>query len=122
MEQITRDTLKDLRAEINAALAVIGAKHGLTLKTGNATFGPDNFTMKVEGIREGGLDKDATRYANSIRLLGLPPLGTEFKNGGQIYKTVGVNTTGTKVICSNNGKKFLFHTDSVIRLCKSVTA
>ena len=116
----TRQLLQTLRPEINAALAVIATKHGLkSLHCGNATFSSGgSFVFKLEGVLAGGLDKDAERYANSMAMLKLPPLGTSFSAGGKSYKTVGLNTTGSKVVIERaDGKRFLQATDVVSRLC-----
>ena len=118
----TRQLMIALRPEINAALAVIGRKHGLkSLQLGHGTYAPGgSFTFKLEGVTEGGLDKDAERYKNSINLLGLPLLGTEFRNGPHTYKTAGINTTGTKVICQRLGSenRYLY----TVEVVKALTA
>lgn len=41
-------TLRILRSEIDAALASVGAKHGIDLKAGNARFTADSATFKLE--------------------------------------------------------------------------
>lgn len=119
----TRQLMVAMRPEINAVLAPIATKHGLKqLTLGRGTYGPGgSFTFKLEGVTAGGLDKDAERYASpSARFLGLPPLGTEFRNGGNTYKTVGLNTTGSKVICQRLGtdQRYLY----TVEVVKALTA
>ncbi len=51
MSKITefdKPTLRDLRADIDAALIAVGAKHGIRLSTGNARFTADSATFKLE--------------------------------------------------------------------------
>jgi len=119
----TRQLMTTLRPEINAVLAPIAKKHGLkSLEIGHGTYSASGrFTFKLEGLQEGGLDKDAERYASlSARFLGLPPLGTEFRNGPHTYKTVGLNTTGSKVICQRLGteNRYLY----TVEVVKALTA
>jgi hypothetical protein len=118
----TRQLMTTLRPEINAVLAPIAKKHGLkSLEIGHGTYSASGrFTFKLEGLQEGGLDKDAERYKNSIGVLGLPPLGTEFRNGAYSYKTAGINTTGSKVICQRLGteNRYLY----TVEVVKALTA
>lgn len=43
-----RRNLKVLRVELDAAIAAIGSKYGIAIKTGNARFNSDNVTFKLE--------------------------------------------------------------------------
>jgi hypothetical protein len=119
--EVTRDLLKNLRSEIDAALLAVAKKNGLkSLTAGSATFGSGQFTFKLEGIVAGGQSKEADRYtSSSASFLGLPKLGSEFKSGGHMYKTAGLNSTGSKVLCDrDDGKVFLFPVDT----CKTLIA
>ena len=49
MTNITRDTIKTIRKDLDAALATVATKHGLTLATERISFTADNFTAKVTG-------------------------------------------------------------------------
>lgn len=122
MATIDKSFLKSLRPEIDAALAAIASKHGLaSLRCGNGSFDPraGSFTFKLEGVAEGALGKAAALYTSpDASFLGLPPLGTAFETGGRKYKTAGLNTVGSKVICDrDDGKSFLFPVMSIKRLC-----
>ena len=44
-----RANLKKLRSDIEAAVATVGAAHGISLTLGTARFSSDNVTMKLEG-------------------------------------------------------------------------
>jgi hypothetical protein len=120
----TKQLMIKLRPEIDAALVLIATKYGLkSLRLGaRGTYTvAGNFTFKLEGVAADGLDKDAERYASAgARFLGLPPLGTEFRNGPHSYRTVGLNTTGSKVICQRVGSdnRYLYTVDAV----KALTA
>lgn len=45
-----KPTLRALRTDIDAALAAVGAKHGISLKAGNARFTGDTATFKLECV------------------------------------------------------------------------
>ena len=126
MATITRELLKSLRPEIDLALAVVAKQHGLkSLHLGNAKFDPNagTFTFQLNGLVEGGLGKEAALYLSpDAKWLGLPALGTEFASGAHRYKTTGLNSTGTKVLCQrlDDGKTYLFRIDAIKRHCPTV--
>lgn len=99
-----RNTLKTLRPEIDAALAVIAQEHGLrSLALGRGTFTSDgSFTFKLEGITKGGASKDEQLY-NLLRQSNpiFPALGTpeaRVMYGGNRIELVGANSTLSKVV------------------------
>ena len=110
---ITPEILKAVRVDINDALVAISAKYAITLHAGNATYTENHMTMKIDGVRVGGLSKDAERYNSaSAAFLKLPPLGSDFKHKGATYKTTGLNSTGSKVLCErDNGQRYQFPVD-----------
>ncbi len=121
MTTIDRDLLKAIRPEIDAALKAVAEKFGLdSLKCGNATYDPraNNFTMKLDGIASGGVDKGAARYDSAVRFdTALPPRGAEIATGGRKFKVSGMNTTGSKVTAVGpDGKTYLLKTDAVKRI------
>jgi len=121
---ITPALLTTLRAEINAALAEVSKRHGLTLKAAGASYTANTFTIKIEGQIEGGLSKEGELYTKMAGPLGLPALGTTFVHSRRTYKMVGLNTTGSKVLCERDGeeKRYLVPTDDCIRLSKAASA
>ena len=123
MAQITKEMLRAIRVDMDAALVAVASKYNLSsLKAGNCTFSPDvSFAMKVSGLVEGWLSADESRYVASL-FLGLPPLGFEFSAGGTQYKTFGINTTGSKVIATkvSDGKKYLFKTEFIQGLAEKL--
>lgn len=46
--EFNKPALRALRADIDAALAAVGAKHGIGLSAGSASFTGDNATFKLE--------------------------------------------------------------------------
>lgn len=128
-----KSKLQPIRAAIDAALAGIAKQHGLrSLTCGKCGYDPraGNFTIKVEGVDGEGITSEGARY-NLLRdqfrgddgeKFKLPPLDTEFlARDGQTYKVVGLNMTGSKVLCfrvgSTDSGTFLFKPEAVQRLC-----
>lgn len=125
MTQITKDQLKALRVSMDAALGQIAQDHGLEfLRTGNCSFDPSgSFTFKVDGLVAGAPRKEQTGYDRSASLYGLPPRGTKFTTRGLEYSIWGMNSTGSKIICdAENGKRYLWKTDEVLRILKAGAA
>lgn len=97
MTIITRTSALALREDIVAALAVIGAKHGVTLECSSGSFAADRFTAKIEGRPAGGETKDQQEareqralYQRNIGVLGLPPLDSEVTIGREVYLVRGM--------------------------------
>jgi len=120
---VDKSLLEAVRKATDAALVAVAQAHGLkSLSCGKCVYDPraGNFTFKLEGIAEGALDKDAARYDQMAELLSLPPLGSSFRHSGKVHKTVGLNTTGTKVITErDDGKRFIWPVDTCKALCKA---
>lgn len=112
---LTKDKLAKIRVDLNAALAEVAKKHGLArLTAGNCTFEQTGaFTWKVEGLAEGGLTKEQSRYDEG-RWLGLPARGSSFVANGKTHTTWGLSKTGAKVIteCSD-GQKYNWPLDAI---------
>ena len=118
-----KQLLVSLRPQIDAALAEVASRNGLTsLRAGNGTFNPDagEFTFKLEGKIEGAKGAEAVRYEQNARWLNLPPLGSKFQAGGHEYETAGLNSTGSKVLCkrTEDGKAYLFPAEGVAQRFK----
>ena len=120
MSTINKDFLRDLRVDIEAALKSVAKKHEISLETGRCTFDPSsgNFTMKVEGVAKGGIDKRGALY-ESLRQLRptLPKLRSKFDYNGKQHEIVGANTTGTKIITKCGDAGYQFPIDAIERLC-----
>lgn len=126
MDRFDGITLKLLRGDIDAALQTVAAKHGITLKMGNATYARDGsyFLGKVEGgvVRNGqAMTKEASAFEQYAEMYGLKDvkLGDTFKAGGISYKITGLKTTrtGKPVMAQKVGtdSHYVFTIDAVKR-------
>lgn len=92
---ITKDLLRALRADMDAALAAVGAAHGVTLRTGNATFSAHSATLKVE-LRELGAPAPEAeawhRLAQYVEGLDVALLNRTVKFGTGTYRVDGLKT------------------------------
>lgn len=117
---ITPILLKQLRADVDAALATLREKYALeTLRLGKGSYDPDagSFSFKLNGMAQGGKSPDAMRYELNQKLLSLPPLGFQFTSKGESFKTTGLNLTATKVLCERADKAiYLFKLDGIKRI------
>lgn len=116
--EVTKALLSALRTDIDAALAEVGRKHGVTLNAGNASYDPaGSFHFKLLGQLLGAPSKDEIRYDREHGWLKLPPRGSSVVIGRVEYKTWGLNSTASKVIMQRaDGKKFLYATDVIARI------
>lgn len=107
MPTLDKGTLKVLREDIDAALAPIIKKHGLTsLRAANATFDPagGSFKFNLEGIVGGGRTPDASRYENS-RMPWWPELGAELM-GNPGSEITGMTRGGKVTFRKSDGKEY----------------
>jgi hypothetical protein len=120
---ISRDFLRVLRADIDAALVEVAKRHGLkSLTADGCKYRDDSFTFSVEGVVEGGLDRQAAEYEMRRKYDDkLPALGTTFKQGVRTFTVVGANR-GSKIIAArDDGKRFLFPHTLFARLTQNAT-
>lgn len=113
----------DIRKEINEALAAIGAKHGVSLITdGTLRFDDKQFYVKVTGSvtqtvgadgQVEATDKSREDFKKYYAMFGFKAddLDRHFKNGGRLFKLVGLNPKKHKytAICQEiggTGKRF----------------
>ena len=98
--EITKDLLRALRVDVDAALAPIGKKHGVVLKLGRGTFSALNATFKLEvdSIGDGGevVTKELANLREMHRILGLEEahLSQVFAMGGKNFTLAGYKNTG----------------------------
>lgn len=112
-----RPTLRMLNAEIEAALQSVADKHGISIKTGGASFTAQNYRLKLEvAIKDGNgdaLTKQATDFQKHATQFGLSPddFGREFVNRRSTFKIVGIAIGSWRypILCENqNGKVYKF--------------
>lgn len=109
MSKVDETVVKALRTDINAVLAPLASKKGLTLKLGHCTFdrANGNFTFKLDGTVKGGLTKEEASY-ETLRSLRpkLPPLRSTFVLDDRTFQIAGANSTRSKVIARMKGKEY----------------
>ena len=114
----TRQNLKELRPEIESALAALATKHGISIKLGNASFLNETATFKLElatisssGVVASKEARDFTRYAF---MYGLKPehlnqVFTDFD--GETYTVRGLMSKSRKypvLVERQDGTQFKF--------------
>jgi hypothetical protein len=118
MTKMTKDMLKDVRVDVDAALEQIAKTYGIAkLRLGNCTYDPTagSFTFKLEGVMEGGIGKEGARLQMEQSFdADLPKVGESFFFGTSNYTATGMNTTGSKVVVrrEKDGKTFLIKRDA----------
>jgi hypothetical protein len=119
-----RYTCRMLRAEIDAALKQVAEKHGISLRAGNARFGPDNMSMKLEAaiISSDGQVKspERTDFERHAAMFGFKAddLGATFPFRGTTYEIVGLKVRSRKYPVLGkraDGKTFKFNANDVLR-------
>lgn len=119
---VSKDLLKDLRTEINAALLPVAQKFNLQrLEAGNATFNATRFNIKLEGEVHGAKSEDQERYELLAAKLGLPPIGTKLTYKGEEYETRGLPARGASVLIKRlrDGREYKMDAVTVIALSKA---
>jgi hypothetical protein len=118
-KNINKDLLKNLRADIDAALAAVASKYDIALKTGGCRFTETNATFKLEASvkSDGGkvITKDMQALISYKRLLGVTDghLDTPFTFRGDVYVLAGYKPRSDKFVIAKGGKQFVLSVDSV---------
>jgi hypothetical protein len=111
MDTISKESLKQLRDDIDAALKAVGDKHGVALRAGNASYTATNATFKLEV---------STSFNRFCTLYGFKPenLGATFQNRGVTFTLIGLDRKSRKypVLARNakDGKTYKFDTRRVL--------
>lgn len=108
--------LRTLRTDIDAALAAVCAKHGITLAVGKMTYSANEFTARltantaadaktVEAVSETGLPAShawVRQWIGSIGIFGIPKdaLGKEIKVRGQRFLLAGLTRSPREPIAA----------------------
>lgn len=135
---IDRAKLRAIRADIDLALATVGAKHGVIMTAGNATFTSTDATMKVtmsvansaalNAVASGEAPKDVkahTDYIDHCESHGLKPqwLGMWFTVHGKELKIVGLLPNKRKnnvLIEGKAGGRYIISPSEVLAAFKQV--
>lgn len=106
MQKITnfdRPTVKSLRTSLEADLATIALKYGITMELGNARFSDHecNFKFKLNTIATDGTPvetKEAAAFARHAPLLGFDQwrVGDTIRLSGKTFNITGFNTRARK--------------------------
>lgn len=123
MKELTHAGMKILRAEIDAALAQVAAKHDVQIKLGTGRFSAANasFKMEVATKTEEGmtLSSEVTAFKAQARIFGLDPedFGKTFHSGGKTYTISGLVPRRPKfpvlANCLEDGKRYKFPAENV---------
>ena len=109
---ITSQSLREIRVDIDAALAAVGAKHGLVLKAANATYNAAGtnatFKLEVNAVQSGEVvTKEAADLKQYMRRLGLND-----SHLTQVFRVGGMSVTLTGYRRKASTKPFLVKTVS----------
>jgi hypothetical protein len=120
--KLDKQFLKELRDDIDAALAPLGAKHGLSLKAGNAAFSETTATFKLQVCLKTSsgeaITQERQNYIAYADTYGLKPewLDQTFSSESRVFKIVGLLPRRSKnpVLCrTENGKEYVFSVELV---------
>lgn len=126
--KITADLCNTLRAEITAAMAAVGAKHGLKLSIGNGKFAADyaKFNLDVSRIikdANGGVaivSKETVQLDRYAKIYGITPemLAKPIRLGSQSFMIVGYCSRKSKAPFimkgCHDGKSYIGRTTQVL--------
>ena len=134
MTIITRDLLKTLRIDINAALVEVAKKHKLAIGAGNASFTASSATFKLNLVNlTGDADTVSSCDVRHIKAehdfkaqavfygLQASDLSRSFEYFGSTYVVKGLLPRGQKypILCEKNGKLIKCPADLVLKGLKA---
>lgn len=101
---ITKASLPGIRADINAALATIEAKHNIKFNTGRITYETgSNFRLKVEAVstadhRGNAIDPDKANFEKNAWKVGVSKdaFGQKFTSNRKQFTITGISTRAKK--------------------------
>ena len=104
MAQITRTNIAQIRADIEAAMKAIYAKHGIDVVVGNIRFNAESFRCKLEGNVRGATGTVATPKTVALGKFAKIELGSTFDE----TKTYHSPNLGRVKITGYNAKAFKY--------------
>lgn len=120
-----RNTVKNLRSDIDSALAILSKKYGIEISAGNASFTASNVTYKVQAAVKASSGITMTKEASDFntfgsRLLSGFSLGQTIDLQGKKYVIAGWKTRAQKnpVIVTSEGKTYRVSTEMIERYNK----
>ena len=118
---MTKELIRTVRDEINAALAEVSRKHGLAIHAGNATYDTNAamFKLVCSTVADGGraMTPQASAYEKMAGICGWVPLFSTVHFGTDEYTVVGYNSRKrTKpVLIERNGLTYAVSESVVTR-------
>jgi DNA replicative helicase MCM subunit Mcm2 (Cdc46/Mcm family) len=124
---IDQSLLKNLRNEMNIALADVATRHGVTLRAGTASYDPvagtANFKLEVVALGEDGAQRDmpAELFLQNAEFIGLKAehLGKIVTIQGRTFTVAGYKPKARKncivIKDTDSGKSFVTSADVVKR-------
>ena len=121
--QFDRPTCRAAREEVEAALAEVATRLGISITTGRGSYSTKTFTLKIEmavvgkdGVVETRERIDFQTYAESF---GLNPemLDQTFRSGSHTFTVVGLKTGAPKypvIAKRDDGAMYKFPVDRII--------
>ena len=104
MAQITRANIGQIRADIEAAMKAIYAKHGIDVVVGNIRYNDSSFRCKLEGNVRGANGTVATPKAAALGKIAKITLGSAFDE----TKTYHSPSLGRVKVTGYNEKAFKY--------------
>jgi len=123
IKEFSRQSLRALRVDLDAAMAKVAAKHGISLTAGNISFTSETATIKVAAgvISASGVvvTKEAKAFNQYKRLAGLGNfnVGDSVNIQGKQYTITGYKPRSKSSVCIENakGQGYKVSADMVIR-------
>lgn len=124
---ITRNIVKSLDIDINAALKQISEKYGIALNLKSIRFSSETLKISIDGVA-GGLENPNAALENDFKRnyicygLTADALGKTFISGGQEFKIIGSKSRNSKMpiiaMKVSTGQKYKFPASNVAFLLK----
>ncbi len=125
INQLDKQTLKTISAELDLAMKNIENRYGVVLRTGTCRFTSEAATMKIEIATRGTagevVDTELANLRRNLEYLGLRDenVGQTFTYGGKTYKLTGYKpkryAKPYRLQCLNDGKTYVAPADMVRR-------
>lgn len=121
---ITKELLKAIRVDLNAALATVAAKHRLSITCGNCTFNANDATMKlaINTIESGEvITKEMGYLRRNLGLIGLREehLTQVFSLSGHRFTVSGYNARASAkpflITRVDDGKTYIASVDAIFK-------
>ena len=121
--EMTAALLRQLRPEIQAALADLGKRFGVGFEVGSASYSGSHATFKLEVGALGDNGKVVSKETENFKFLapmyGLSEndLGRQFLLSGKMHTIVGINSNATRfpILTECGGRKYKVPAESVTR-------